>query len=131
MTSLLADLTTLRLGGPVGQLSTVTDPAGWAEASAAAVRHHQGLPSIIGVGSNIIAGDGGHSGLVIRLATRGITVTPGDKDHAEVTVQAGEPLDELVGFAAANRLSGIEYLAGIPGTAADPGRPTAIGQPLT
>jgi UDP-N-acetylmuramate dehydrogenase len=116
MTSLLADLTTLRLGGPIAQLRTVTDPAGWAQA-AATVRHHQGLPLIIGAGSNIIASDHDHSSLVIRLATRGITVTRGGEDHADVTVQAGEPLDELVGFAAANRLSGIEYLAGIPGTA--------------
>jgi UDP-N-acetylmuramate dehydrogenase len=116
MTCLLADLTTLRLSGPVSQLRTVTEPCGWAEATGAA-RQHQGLPLIVGAGSNIIGGESGYSGLVIRLATRGMTLTSNSWGCTDVTVQAGEPLDNLVGFAAANNLSGIEYLAGIPGTA--------------
>jgi len=52
---------------------------------------------------------------VIRITTRGIRPRVA-RDHVDLTVQAGEPLDDLVEFAAAHHLTGIEYLAGIPGT---------------
>ena len=114
MTELLASCTTLRLGGPIGQLLTHTEPGAW-PCVARAARSLPLLPLILGGGSNVIAPDDGYPGTVIRIATRGITPRPA-RDHVDVTVQAGEPLDDLAEFAAIHNLTGIEYLSGIPGT---------------
>ena len=62
------------------------------------------------------AGDRGYRGLAIQVVTRGITITSSSEGRPDISVQAGERLDSLVDFAAANDLSGIENLAGIPGT---------------
>lgn len=70
---------------------------------------------ILGGGSNTLADDIGYPGTVIRMATCGITARPFDDSTVDVTVQAGEPLSALVAFAVSENLSGIEYLAGIPG----------------
>ncbi len=116
MTVLLADRTTLRLGGPAGQLLTHTDPSTWEDIVHTA-RRHRSPPLILGSGSNIIAADHGYPGPVIRIATRGIQASNAGDSHVDLTIQGGELLDEAAGFAAASGLSGIEYLAGIPGTA--------------
>ncbi|GLW95938.1 hypothetical protein Misp02_00250 [Microtetraspora sp. NBRC 16547] len=50
------------------------------------------------------------------MATTGISARAVGDGSVEVTVQAGEPLQRLVRYAVAEHLSGIEYLAGIPGT---------------
>ena len=73
-------------------------------------------PFVLGGGSNTIADDAGYPGPVIRMATRGITARQLDGGVVEVTVQAGESLSVLVAFAVSEGLSGVEYLAGIPGT---------------
>ncbi|BAU83357.1 UDP-N-acetylenolpyruvoylglucosamine reductase [Streptomyces laurentii] len=112
MGELLADYTTFRLGGPADQLLTHHDPDGWPDTVRAAGER----PFILGGGSNILAADAGYRGTVIRMATRGITAHPVGTDTIEVTVQAGEPLSELVTYCVAEGLSGVEYLGGIPGT---------------
>lgn len=113
MGELLADHTTLRLGGPADQWLTHTSPDAWHEV----VRAVEGrLPFILGGGSNTLAPDGGYPGPVVRMATRGITARAVGDDRVEVTVQAGEPLARLVAYAVAEGLSGVEYLGGIPGT---------------
>jgi UDP-N-acetylmuramate dehydrogenase len=115
MTDLLADCTTLRFGGPAAQLLTHAEPGNW-NAITRTARRHRLPPLVIGGGSNLIAPDHGYPGPVIRITTRGIRPRAA-RDHVDLTVQAGEPLDDLVGYAAAYHLTGIEYLAGIPGTA--------------
>ncbi|MGC4917825.1 UDP-N-acetylmuramate dehydrogenase [Streptomyces albogriseolus] len=115
MGELLADHTTLRLGGPAHRLFTHTDPAAWPDV----VRSASGegtAPFVLGGGSNTLADDAGYPGTVIRMATRGATVRPLGGDLVEVAVQAGEPLSALVAFAVDQGLSGIENLGGIPGT---------------
>ncbi|MEV6862281.1 UDP-N-acetylmuramate dehydrogenase [Streptosporangium subroseum] len=111
----LADHTTLRLGGPADQLLTHTDLATWADISHAAVRHH-GTPVVLGHGSNVLVADAGYPGLVICMATQGITVRSAPENTVDVTVQAGHPLAGLIDFAVAEGFSGLEYLTGIPGT---------------
>ncbi|MEU0022134.1 UDP-N-acetylmuramate dehydrogenase [Streptomyces sp. NPDC048664] len=115
MGELLADHTTLRLGGPADRFLTHTDPAAWPDLAYAASSSDT-APFVLGGGSNTLAADTGYPGTVIRMATRGIAVRPLGSDHVEVTAQAGEPLDALVAFTVAEGLSGIEYLGGIPGT---------------
>ncbi|MEU4110988.1 UDP-N-acetylmuramate dehydrogenase [Streptomyces sp. NPDC027717] len=115
MGELLADHTTLRLGGPAHQFLTHTDPAAWPDV-ARSVTGEGTAPFVLGGGSNTLAEDAGYPGTVIRMATRGATVRPLCDDLVEVVAQAGEPLSALVAFAVDQRLSGIEYLGGIPGT---------------
>ncbi|WP_416972001.1 UDP-N-acetylmuramate dehydrogenase [Streptomyces sp. 4F14] len=114
MGELLADHTTLRLGGPADQFLTHTDPATWPDLARSVPGTK--VPFVLGGGSNTLADDAGYPGTVIRMATRGITQHPLDDGLVEVIVQAGEPLAEVVEFTAAQGLSGIEYLGGIPGT---------------
>lgn len=115
MGELLADRTTLQLGGPADRFLTHTDPAAWPDLERC-VRSEQVTPFVLGGGSNTLADDTGYPGTVIRMATRGIALHPLEGDHVEVVVQAGEPLSSLVAFTIAEGLSGIEYLGGIPGT---------------
>lgn len=116
MGELLADHTTLRLGGPARRWFTHTDPVAWPDL-AATVRREPGRAFTLGGGSNTLAADAGYDGTVIRMATRGITSRHLGAGTVEVTVQAGETLADLVAYAVTEGLSGIEALAGIPGTA--------------
>ncbi|MEU8629977.1 UDP-N-acetylmuramate dehydrogenase [Streptomyces sp. NPDC048669] len=115
MGELLADHTTLRLGGPADRFLTHADPADW-PSLAHSVRGERAAPFVLGGGSNTLAADAGYPGTVIRMATRGIIVRPLGDGLVEVVTQAGEPLSALVAFTVAEGLSGIEYLGGIPGT---------------
>jgi UDP-N-acetylmuramate dehydrogenase len=69
--------------------------------------------TVLGVGSNLLVRDGGIPGVTIRLG-RGFAGVAFDKD--EVIAGAGT-LDRIVALAAAAEgLSGFEFLSGIPGT---------------
>lgn len=111
-----ADFTTLRVGGPIDRLVTATTP----EELVALVREveESGAPwMVLGGGSNLLVGDDGFRGTVIRIATRGIEARPGDEaGTVRVRVQAGENWDELVAFTVAQGYAGLEALSGIPGS---------------
>lgn len=113
----LASLTILRLGGPADRVLTISDPADWADAVRAIDQRDEGTPVVLGHGSNVIASDVGHPGTVVVMNTRGINAEHLDDDTVAVTAQAGHPLTDLVSWASAEHLAGIECLAGIPGTA--------------
>ncbi|MFG2440798.1 UDP-N-acetylmuramate dehydrogenase [Streptomyces sp. NPDC048508] len=115
MSELLADHTTLRIGGPADRFFTHTDPADW-PGLARSARGERAAPFVLGGGSNTLADDAGYPGPVIRMATRGLAVRSLANDLVEVVSQAGEPLSALVAFTISEGLSGIEYLGGIPGT---------------
>ena len=76
----------------------------------------QDLPVfVLGGGSNLVVGDDGFAGLVLRFVSRGMEFhSQGDKVWLQA--QAGEPWDEVVTAAVARDLGGIERLSGIPGT---------------
>lgn len=111
-----ADLTTLRVGGPIGRLVTATTPDELVELVRAA--EASGEPwMVLGGGSNLLVGDEGFAGTVIRIATRGIEVLPGDEEGTvHLRVQAGENWDELVAYAVEHGYAGLEALSGIPGS---------------
>ncbi|MFF4927120.1 UDP-N-acetylmuramate dehydrogenase [Kitasatospora sp. NPDC001261] len=112
----LASLTTLQLGGPARTVLTISDPAHWHDVARTVGHSKENDPVVLGHGSNVIAADAGHPGTVVVMNTRGITTKKIDDTTVAVTVQAGHPLTDLVQWAAAERLAGIECLAGIPGT---------------
>ena len=114
MTRRLAELTTLRLGGPPKRLLEARSEA----EVVAAVRETDdaGEPLLVlAGGSNVVVADEGFPGTVLVLATRGIERTDADR-AVRLEVQAGEPWDPLVARAVADGLAGIECLSGIPGS---------------
>jgi UDP-N-acetylmuramate dehydrogenase len=108
--------TTLRLGGPAGMLTVVseTDEAVATVRNATAAREPV---FILAGGSNVVISDAGFDGHVVLLRTRGSHVVARDADHVVVRVAAGEPWDDFVAATIANGWSGVECLSGIPGAA--------------
>jgi UDP-N-acetylmuramate dehydrogenase len=109
----MAPLTWFRVGGPAQALFTPADEDDLAYFLAE-------LPvgvavTVVGVGSNLIVRDGGIPGIVIRLSPKGFGQV---EAVGEGQLQAGAAaLDRKVADAAlASALSGLEFLAGIPGS---------------
>jgi UDP-N-acetylmuramate dehydrogenase len=100
----LAELTTLRLGGPAASFAEARDEAELIEAARDAAL-------IVAGGSNVVVADAGVPGPVVRIATRGV-----ERDGARLTVAAGEDWDALVARCVADGLQGFECLSGIPGS---------------
>jgi UDP-N-acetylmuramate dehydrogenase len=107
----LAPLTTLRLGGPARRLVTATTDA--EVVSAVREADAAGEPLlVIGGGSNLVIGDAGFDGTVLRIATAGFAL-----DGTALELAAGEVWADAVAGAVDKGLAGIEFLAGIPGSA--------------
>jgi UDP-N-acetylmuramate dehydrogenase len=110
----LAELTTLRLGGPARRLVTPESDADLIAAVSAADRDSRPVLLLAG-GSNLVISDLGFDGVAVRIATHGVKVTRSG-ERVRLTVAAGEPWDELVARCVADGLAGIECLSGIPGS---------------
>jgi len=109
-----ADLTTLRVGGPIRRLVTATTPRELVDAADDAWRSDDWM--VVGGGSNLLVSDEGFDGTVIRIATRGIEVLPdAPAGSVRLRVQAGENWDQLVAWTVGHGYSGLEALSGIPG----------------
>ena len=111
----LADLTTLRVGGPASdhvEAATADELV-----RAVAERDERREPVlIVGGGSNLVVGDGPVEATVVQVATRGVDVESDDScGGVHVRVAAGEPWDAFVARAVAEGWAGVECLAGIPG----------------
>jgi UDP-N-acetylmuramate dehydrogenase len=111
---LLANHTTLRVGGPAREMITIDTEAELVETVRTLDARGEPL-LILGGGSNLLIGDAGFDGTVIKIATRGIAEDTAACSGAVVTVSAGEPWDPLVGFAIEREWSGLEAMSGIPG----------------
>jgi UDP-N-acetylmuramate dehydrogenase len=114
----LAELTTLRLGGPAGRLVEARTEA----ELVAAVREAPGPLLVLAGGSNVVIGDEGFPGTVVHVATRGIErersgdEAPGRGGSERIVVQAGEPWEPLVELCVREERQGFECLSGIPGS---------------
>lgn len=107
----LARLTTLRLGGPARRLVTAVTDAEIVAAVAAADEAGEPL-LVIGGGSNLVIGDAGFDGTVLRVASTGFEL-----DGSTLELAAGEVWSEAVARTVDAGLAGVEFLAGIPGSA--------------
>lgn len=111
----LAELTTLRLGGPAEDLVEAHDEATLVEAVRSA--DAAGVPVLlVGGGSNLVVADEGCSGRVVVVRNEGLSVEGDTCGGAFVEVGAGEPWDRLVATAVERGWIGLEALSGIPGT---------------
>jgi UDP-N-acetylmuramate dehydrogenase len=112
----LADLTTLRVGGPARRYLA----ARTTDALIDAVREcdQTGEPLLVlGGGSNLLVGDDGFDGTVVHVQTRGLQLEAASAcGGASVRVAAGENWDGVVVEAIRRQWVGIETLSGIPGS---------------
>ena len=110
----LADLTTLRLGGPAGRLVDAPD----AETVVEEVRKADGAGEpvlLLGGGSNLVVADAGFAGTVVRVTSAGMVTERRPDGSVLLTVEAGENWDDVVAATVADGLGGLECLSGIPG----------------
>lgn len=111
----LADMTTLRVGGPAREVIHVDTDDDLVEAVITADAAGEPL-LLVGGGSNLLVSDAGFPGTVVRIGTRGIRVEPLGSGRVHVRVRAGEPWEEFVATAVESGWSGVEALSGIPGS---------------
>lgn len=108
----LAELTTLRVGGPAAayvEAATEVDLV-------AAVADDGAVPALVlGGGSNLLVADAGYPGTVVAVRTRGVRVEVDDCAGVWLQVAAGEPWDPLVARTVDEGWVGLEALSGIPG----------------
>jgi UDP-N-acetylmuramate dehydrogenase len=107
---LLSRHTTMKIGGPakyfviVNQTDNLVDLLNFLAG--------EGIEfQIIGGGSNVLFGDEGFAGVVIKIETSKYFV-----EDSEITAEAGVSLGALINLATKNSLSGLEWASGIPGT---------------
>lgn len=105
----LAPYTTFRIGGPADVLYDATTADELASAVVAA--RAAGIPVfVLGLGANILVGDGGFRGLVVRNRADKITISDDGHVHAE----SGATVAELIKRSVAAGWSGLEHYVGIP-----------------
>jgi UDP-N-acetylmuramate dehydrogenase len=112
----LAQLTTLRTGGTPARM--IEAPTVDELVSALREAWADGEPLlVVGGGSNLFVGDEPYDGTVVRVLTTGIERMPSPRPgYVRLRVQAGHDWDDLVAYAVAEGLAGIEAMSGIPGT---------------
>lgn len=109
----LAGYTTFRIGGPAALLAMPLGVEGLATLLRA-VAESGARFLVLGRGSNVLVSDRGFDGVVAVLAEGLGRIERKDKD--EVYVESGCELNRLVNWAIGQGLSGLEDLAGIPGS---------------
>ena len=110
---LLSRHTTFKIGGPAEFFIEPRDIADLKLLLVLAKRYKIPL-SVIGSGSNILASDRGLKGAVIRLSSPVFKTLDFKGNYCEVG--AGVSLGHLLRSCQKRGLSGLEFLAGIPGT---------------
>jgi len=112
----LAPFTTWQVGGPArwfvepSSVEEVQAAVAWANAHGVAWRP-------MGRGSNLLVGDGGFEGLIVRLgnAFGQVRIEPAE-GHGVVHAQAGVPCAQFVVACNQAGYGGLEPLVGVPGT---------------
>lgn len=110
----MAGATSFRIGGPADVLIELPDEAAAVQVLLAC-REHQVPYFLLGNGSNLLVGDKGIRGAVLRLAGRGLN--PTIAEDGSVWCPAGSSLQRLCLFSREQALSGLEFAYGIPGSA--------------
>ena len=107
----LAQYTTFRIGGPADLFYDATSVDDLAGAVTAA--RELGLDYfVLGLGANILVGDKGFRGLIIRNTSSHLEF----RDDAKLWVESGAVMAKLIPLAVERELSGLEHYVGIPST---------------
>ncbi|MDF1543882.1 MAG: UDP-N-acetylmuramate dehydrogenase [bacterium] len=107
----MAEFTSYQTGGKAAFFYPASEAKEVGQAINAARRYEIPL-FLLGGGTNILVSDKGFDGLVVRVTVKGIERI----ESNQVRCGAGEQLEDLVDFATANGLTGIEFAAGIVGS---------------
>lgn len=113
----LSQHTSIRIGGPADALIWPGDTEQLTRVLQFA--RLKGLPFyILGKGSNTLVKDGGFRGIVISLSRgfRNFAKVKENGQSVSVSAQAGVPTQQLLRWSALEGWSGLERLAGVPGT---------------
>lgn len=118
MSTGFAELTTMRVGGPIERLLV-------ARSREELVSHARELLGsgepwmLLGGGSNTIVSDEGYDGTVLLVRNTGVDRVVDDvaSEQIRIRVQAGQDWDTLVAFCVEQGWAGIEALSGVPGLA--------------
>ena len=110
----LAEFTTLKIGGDARFFVSAKSETEIIETVQFARKRNLQI-FILGGGSNVLIADAGFDGLVLHIATKGISLASRKNEIVSVTAQAGEDWDNFVAFCVKENLQGIECLSGIPG----------------
>ena len=109
----LAPLTTFKIGGPADLFAEVVD-ADELETVVKFARAHKLPFFLLGVGANILVGDAGFRGLVIRNCATNVSV---NTESRTLTAESGAIVfPSVIDVCLDNELSGFEHFAGIPST---------------
>ena len=107
----LAPYTTFRIGGPADLFYDAISADDLANAVTAARR--SGMPHfVLGLGANILVGDRGFRGLVIRNVARDVRFS----DDGHVWCESGVIVRDLIAESVRRGWSGLEHYVGIPST---------------
>jgi len=109
----LSKHTTFRIGGPAKFFAEAESEKELKEALEYAAKNKLKVFVLAG-GSNVLFSDEGFNGLVIKLKTTAKSLRLSGKERMEVW--AGTSLGDVVNFAKDKGLTGMENLAGVPGT---------------
>ena len=112
----LSDHTTLRVGGAARRMVIARSEDEIVETVRGCDAAGEPLLVVSG-GSNLVVGDDGFDGTVLRIATTGIKADISSCGGALVRVAAGEVWDEVVAESVSQGWVGLETLSGIPGLA--------------
>jgi UDP-N-acetylmuramate dehydrogenase len=105
----LARFTRFEVGGPARILADAANESALTEALGA-IEESGEQYAIIGGGTNLVAGDQGYPGVVVRYTNAAFEFAGN-----AVTVAAGAVLQDLVDASVARGLKGLETMTGIPG----------------
>ncbi len=108
--------TSFRIGGPA-DLLVLPDSVGEVATVVRAAHAHGARVTVVGGGSNVLVGDGGIRGVVVKLG-RGFRRVTWVAEGGSLRVSAGAAvhLGRLARMAVERGLAGLEYAEGIPGT---------------
>jgi len=108
----LRPLTTFRIGGPADALYRARTPEELAEA--VGVARETGVPwFLLGRGANVLVGDRGFRGLVIRSEVGGVEFLDGTRVRAGAGV---ETFPDLIEATVSRGMGGLHHYVGIPST---------------
>ena len=113
----LAPLTTFKIGGPADVLFEATSADSLANAVLAA--RETGVPYfVLGLGANVLIGDRGFRGLVIRNIARAheFRVDADRPDSCLLWTESGAIVKDLIQESVSKGWSGLEHYVGIPST---------------
>ena len=107
----LAPYTTFKIGGPADLFYEAASADELA--TAVGVARTMGIEHfVLGLGANVLFGDGGFRGLVIRNASRAFSFSP----DGHLRTESGVVMKDLIQESARRGWSGLEHYVGIPST---------------